>query len=160
MPSLETFFVVAWAIWYNRNKVVHNESNLSPQQTWHMTKSSMEEYSSAANLNLSYIRISPTRWEPPPPGVYKINVDGASDQKRYFSVRVIVRGSKGQPIVGLCKFLQSSYYAELVEIMALEQGILLAKELQLPRVIFESNALNVIQAINDKAIGSSFRPLH
>ena len=29
--DLETFFVVAWAIWYNRNKVVHNESNLSPQ---------------------------------------------------------------------------------------------------------------------------------
>ena len=40
--------------------------------------------------------------------------------------------------------------------MALEQGILLATELQLPRVIFESDALNVIQAINDKAIRSSF----
>ena len=29
--DLETFFDVAWAIWYIRNKVVHNESNLSPQ---------------------------------------------------------------------------------------------------------------------------------
>ena len=127
--DLETFFAVAWAIWYNRNKVVHNESNLSPKQTWHMAKSSMEDYLSAVDSDLSYIRFSPTRWEPSPLGVYKINVDGASDQNRYSSVGVIVRDSKGQPIASLCKFLQSSYSAELVEIIALEQGILLVKEL-------------------------------
>ena len=40
--------------------------------------------------------------------------------------------------------------------MALEQGILLAKDLQLPRVIFKSDALNVIQAINEKAIRNIF----
>ena len=65
----------------------------------------------------------------PSPGVYKINFDGALDQNRYSSVGVIVRDSKGQPIASLCKFLQSSYSAELVEIIALEQGILLVKEL-------------------------------
>ncbi|KAK9986724.1 hypothetical protein SO802_031675 [Lithocarpus litseifolius] len=37
---------------------------------------------------------------------------------------------------------------------ALEQGVLLARELQLPRVIFESNSLAVIQAINDKPWGT------
>ena len=154
--DLETFFAVAWAIFYNRNKVVHNKSNLSPQQTWHMEKSLMEDYLSVANTDLSYIRISPTRWEPPSPGVYKINFDGALDQNRYSSVGVIVRDSKGHLISSLCKFLQSSYSTELVEIMALEQGILLANDLQLPRVIFESDALNAIQAINENAIGSSF----
>lgn len=154
--DLETFFVVAWAIWYNRNKVVHNESNLSPQQTWLMAKSTLEDFSNAADVDLSYIRISPTSWKPLPCGVYKINVDGSSDQNRYSSVEIIVRDSKGQPIACLSKFLQSNYSIEFVEIIALEQEILLAKDLQLPRVIFESDALNVIQAINEKAIGSSF----
>ena len=74
----------------------------------------MEDYSSATDLNLSYIIISPTRWEPPPQGVYKINVDRALDQNKYSSIGVIVRDSKGQPIASLCKFLQSSYFAELV----------------------------------------------
>ena len=36
------------------------------------------------------------------------------------------------------------------------KGVLFAQELQLPRVIFESDALAVIQAVNDKATGSFF----
>ena len=38
----------------------------------------------------------------------------------------------------------------------MEKGVLLAQELQLPRVIFELDALTVIQAINDKATGNNF----
>lgn len=36
----------------------------------------------------------------------------------------------------------------------MEQGVLLAQELQLSRVILESDALAVIQAINDNSTGS------
>ena len=39
--------------------------------------------------------------------------------------------------------------------MVLLQGVLLAQELHLPRVILESDALAAIQAINDKSTGSS-----
>ena len=39
---------------------------------------------------------------------------------------------------------------------ALEQGVLFAQQLQLPRVIFKSDALAVIQAVNDKAAGSMY----
>ena len=39
--------------------------------------------------------------------------------------------------------------------MALLQGVLLAQELHLPRVIMESDALAAVQAINDKPTGSS-----
>ena len=38
----------------------------------------------------------------------------------------------------------------------MKQGILLAQELQLPRMIFESDASDVINAINDSAFGASF----
>ena len=38
----------------------------------------------------------------------------------------------------------------------MEQGIFLAQELQLPRVMFESDASNVINAINDSATGTSY----
>ena len=43
-----------------------------------------------------------------------------------------------------------------MEIMALEQGVLLAQKLQLPRVIIELDSSNAIQAIHEKATGSSF----
>ena len=38
----------------------------------------------------------------------------------------------------------------------MEQGILLAQELQLTRVMFESDASNVINAINDSALETPF----
>ena len=40
--------------------------------------------------------------------------------------------------------------------MALEHGVLLAQELQLSRVIIESDSLNAIQAVHDKATGSNY----
>ena len=39
----------------------------------------------------------------------------------------------------------------------MEQGILLAQELQLPRVMFESDAITMINAINDSTFGTPFR---
>ena len=51
---------------------------------------------------------------------------------------------------------QSHFSAELVEILALEQGILLAQDMQLTCVMFECDASNVINAVNDSAIGTPF----
>ena len=62
--------------------------------------------------------------------------------------------SSGKKSIG--KPLQSHFSAELVEILALEQGILLAQDMQLTRVMFECDASNVINAVNDSAIGTLF----
>lgn len=59
-------------------------------------------------------------------------------------------------MAALCKLLQACYSAELTEVIDLEQGVLLAQELQLPQVIFESDLLIVIQAINDKATRNNY----
>ena len=89
--------------------------------------------------------------------MFKVNVDGASsDQEGSSSVGVVIRDSNGQIMAALCLPLQSHFSVELMEVFALEQGVLFAQELQLPRVIFESDALAVIQAVNDKATGSFY----
>ena len=71
------------------------------------------------------------------------------------SVGVVIRDCKGCVVAILYKPLQACFPAELTEITALEHGVLLAQELQLSRVIIESNSLNAIQAINDRATGNS-----
>ncbi|XP_075640622.1 uncharacterized protein LOC142612410 [Castanea sativa] len=94
-------------------------------------------------------------WTPPPPGVFKINVDGASsDLEGISNIGVIIRDCKGGTIVALYKPLQTHYSADLVEVLAMEQGVLLAQELQLPHVIFESDAIIVINSINESAVGT------
>lgn len=137
-----------WLLWSPGN---------SPQ-VWQMARSSMEDFSDAATIAPFTPRPTLSScWSPPPPGVFKINVDGASSNlDGTSSIGVIIRDCNGETIAALCKPLQAHFPAELVEVMALEQGVLLAQNLQLTRVMFESDALNVINAVNDAAIGTPF----
>lgn len=156
LQDLELFFATAWAIWFNRNRLVHEGCGLPPMQVWHLAKNSVDDFVCSATWDFNQARVSPSSWSPPPPGVHKINVDGASSElDSSSSVGVVIRDSLGQVVAALCKPLPACFPAELTEIMALEQGVLLAQELQLPRVIVESDSSNVIQAIQEKATGSS-----
>ena len=106
---LEYFFTIAWAIWYNRNRTIHEGKCFSPSQVWQMARSSIEDFSDATHTTLSTSRppIS-CCWLPPPPGVFKINVDGASSNlEGISSIGVIIRDCKGETVVALCKPLQS-----------------------------------------------------
>ena len=50
-------------------------------------------------------------------------------------------------MVALSKVLQGQYSSLETKIVALEKGILLAKEMELSQVIFELNALIMVQDI-------------
>ena len=124
---LEFFFGIAWAIWYNRNKVVHEDCYLSHQQVWQLAMSVVEDFNNVVAWDFSQPRALPVKWTPPPPGIFKVNVDGAtSDHGGNSSVGVIVRDYTGQTVAASYKILKACYSAKLVEIMALLQGILLA----------------------------------
>ena len=104
-----------------------------------MASCSIDDFSAAATLDLATPRpATSSYWSPPPHGVYKINVDGASSiLDGSSSIGVIIRDWKGATIAALCKPLQAHFSAKLTEVLALEQGVLLAQELQLARVLFE-----------------------
>ena len=154
--ALDLFFVLSWAIWSNRNKLVHNDSPLSPPQVWTLANNSLEDFkNAAASLDILPPRRSQNRWKAPPQGVFKVNVDGAtSNQGRNSSIGVIIRDCFGHVVAALSKYLPGRFTVDGVKALAMEQGILLARELHLPRVILESDALTVIQALNDNSTGS------
>ena len=154
-PQLELFFVLSWVIWSNRNKLVHSDSPLSPSQVWQLATCTLEDFKKANSLALTPPSHPSSRWETPPQGVFKINVDGAtSDQGNNSSIGVIIRDCNDHVVAALSKYLQGRFAADQVEALAVEQGILLAQELQLSSVIVESDALTVIQAINDNITGN------
>ena len=65
-------------------------------------------------------------WKAPPPGVFKINVDGAtSADGRLSSIGVFIRDGKGDTIAALCKSLPGQYSSEETEILVVENGVLL-----------------------------------
>ena len=151
--DLETLCATSWSIWYRRNKVVHDSLCLAPSQIWGFAQRTQEDYKGA--LVVHQIRQRPTdvRWSAPPPGYYKINVDGAIDEsRRMSSVGVIIRDCEGRVVVARSKVLNAMYEAETIEAFAVEEGILLAYERGLNQVVIESDSLSVVQAINTNSI--------
>ena len=140
---------------YNRNQIVHNECGLSPLQVWEMEKRVVEDFQEANPMHLSSIQPSKGGWVAPPRGFFKINVDGASslDSQGMSGVGVIIRDAKGGEVAALSKALPMHYPAEWTELFAMEQGVLLAREMAVQQAIFESNASSVIQAISQDLCG-------
>ena len=78
-------------------------------------------------------------------------MDGATSNDGHQStVGVIIRDSKGETVAALCEVLQGQYSSLETEIVALEIWILLAKEMAFTQVIFESDALTMVQEILSK----------
>ena len=77
-------------------------------------------------------------------------MDGASsiDGSRVSGVGVIICDELGRVVAALCKALPLHYPVEWMEFFAMEQGVLLAQEMNLSNVIFESDASSVILAIS------------
>ena len=105
----------------------------------------------ACSQNLSQ---SEGKWLEPSPGVFKINVDGAtSEVDRNSSVGVVIRDAAGKVHVAYYKYLQGQYSVEEVEALAMECGLLLAKEHMLSKIVLESDALTAIANVTTAVTG-------
>lgn len=147
---LEFFFAISWYIWYNRNLLTHNDNGLPPLQIWEMARRVVEDYQEAISVKFPVEQQTNGGWVAPPPGFFKVNVDGASslDGLGTSGVGMIIRDDGGRVVAALSKALPLHYPAAWTELFAMEQDVLLAQELSLSKVIFESDALSVIQAIS------------
>ncbi|XP_075645166.1 uncharacterized protein LOC142616185 [Castanea sativa] len=141
VAQLEPFFAISWYIWYNRNLLAHNEDGLPPLQIWEMARSIVEDYQEAISVNLIAEQQPNGGWEAP--SFFKVNVDGASSLDGLGS-----GGTTYRVVAALSKALPLHYPAAWTELFAMEQGVILAQEMTLSKVIFESDAILVIQAIS------------
>jgi len=66
---------------------------------------------------------------------------------------VIIRDNHGSTLVAICMLLPMPYSTEVTEVLALQQGVRLAIEMNLSQTIFESDALSLVQAINSEEAG-------
>ena len=90
-------------------------------------------------------------WAAPPPGVCKINVDGATSENGMLSsVEVLIKDYRGVVVAARGRLLPALYTVEVTKAYAIEEGIKLACELQLSRIILESDSTIVVQMLNSK----------
>ena len=153
--NLKLFFAISWSVWYNRNKLLHGENALWPLQILELSKSMVEDYREAFSLDTPPLLSPQSSSVAPPPDYFKVNVDDASsiDGSGISGIRVIVKDEMGRVVTALCKALPVHYPAELTEFFALEHGVLLAQELNISKVIFESDASSIISAVSQACYG-------
>ncbi|KAL5738556.1 hypothetical protein ACOSP7_031317 [Xanthoceras sorbifolium] len=87
-------------------------------------------------------------WSPPPAGSLKLNTDAAV--KPGFSVMgsgAVVRDDQGKVVAASAMPLLGFFLAELGELLALREGLLLAKELSLVIEWVELDAVNVVARV-------------
>ena len=126
--DLEILFATAWSIWYNRNRVVHESQCETPAQVWGYGQRIHGDYKGA--MTVCQLRKQPPEvgWAAPPPKVYKINVDGATSEGGLSGVGVVICDCRCSVLVAKSKVLAGSYEAEITETLAIEEGVLLARE--------------------------------
>ena len=109
----------------------------------------MDDFHEANTVLYPVKQASNGGWVAPPSSYFKVNVDATSplDGLGVSGVGVIVRNDRGNVVPALSKALPLHYPAEWIELFAMEQGVLLAQELAIPNVIFESDAASVVQAV-------------
>ena len=146
--DLEFFFVIAWSLWCSRNLKVFEANFQTPDQVWSFARRLIQDYKEASNLCNCGTACADSKWRAPTMGMYKINVDGAtSEDSRPSSIGVIIRDNRSETIAAMCMSLPGQYRSLGTETIAIEKGVLLAKEIGLQEILLETDAFTVAQSL-------------
>ena len=119
--DLETLFVTAWYIWFNRNRVVHESLSTPPGQIWDSAMRLAKDFKGVLSPHSNWQGSRASHWSLPPPGFHKVNVDGATYPDGSSScIGVIIRDSTGHVTAALSKPQLAHYSPEIVEVLAFE----------------------------------------
>nr|XP_023878292.1 uncharacterized protein LOC111990734 [Quercus suber] len=110
----------------------------------------MAEFKAVCSLLVLPQPLPLSKWKAPPTGFLKINTNAAAfDDGGNSCIGVVIRDNMGNVLVASSKVLAASFSAEISEALAMQEGMLLAAEMDVYHAMFESDALSIIQAIND-----------
>ncbi|KAM6542266.1 hypothetical protein CsatB_006713 [Cannabis sativa] len=165
-PEMEQIMCTLWAIWTERNQVVHNKKAKLAQVTASFAltylnnfKSAQSKYQPAASPEFSNQQLQqqplPTvrppaapPCQPPPAGAFKLNVDAAVDtSKNVTGVGAVIRTSSGSVVAALSKQLVGNFKSHEMEALALFHSLNWALQQQLPLSQVETDALIVATAL-------------
>ncbi|KAH7832797.1 hypothetical protein Vadar_000030 [Vaccinium darrowii] len=150
-----------WGIWKSRNRVLFNHACVDPVwvmqhavgQASEFLKANKERSLERSSMNADRV-VKQTHWGLPPPGLVKINFDGAFVQSLNIGgVGVVARSDDGSFLCARACGSLRARSAVVMESFALRAGILLAKERGFRRVIFEGDAKALIEVLNGKSAG-------
>ncbi|KAI9191588.1 hypothetical protein LWI28_010488 [Acer negundo] len=153
MEEMEVFCIVLWAVWRDRNCFIHQKQSRAAEETLDWATNFVLEFQNtykAFNAKTDgECCFTQVVWCPPPRGYLKLNTDVAvKPNSNFIGIGAVIRDGDGKVITALSKPFPSFFDAELGELLAVREGLLLAKTLKLSMHLVEMDARNASSAIN------------
>ncbi|GLT93612.1 hypothetical protein SLE2022_113960 [Rubroshorea leprosula] len=151
IPRACVFTFLIWVIWNHRNCIMYRQDSLNTQHLLHCSVNKIVEFWSSINhLSANSTRIPRLfSWTPPPPNWIKINTDGSvMGNPGPAGCGGILRDSQGQWIMGFIRNIGDTTVLA-AELWAIRDGLSIAVNLQLQKVIIESDCQIAIKLLTD-----------
>lgn len=140
--------IVAWALWSNRNDVKHGGVRKNPEALVQWVTHYLMEYTAATEMVSPVTEDVSVQWNPPPPAMLKINVDGAiSKRQNRVGVGSVIRDEAGRLVAAMSRSISTPLGPLEVEAKAFEAGLQLARDLGYQDVILEGDSLILVRAL-------------
>ncbi|KAA3456919.1 reverse transcriptase [Gossypium australe] len=155
LEKCRIFCSVLWSIWGDRNSRIHEKSNRSSQNIVRFILSYIQEQdvvriNTARNSNIKF------KWRHPPASSFKINFDGAFDERNGASTSgVVVRDSSGQVLKSSAEIHGGVSTAFATEAIACCRATQIALEMGEEEIIIEGDSLSVIKKCRKTDIDKS-----
>ncbi|XP_021724891.1 uncharacterized protein LOC110692199 [Chenopodium quinoa] len=154
-----TFSALAWAMWTSRNKALFENSPHDPI----LLATGFSKYVSDFQVYSAKVfggrrgngGISNSTWKKPPAGTLKINVDAATFDDAV-GLGVVARNSHGDIVFTGARRWRGRWDSCIAEAAAIHFGVELAIRFGYRDVWCESDALNVVQKIQQKQLGYNY----
>lgn len=132
--DLEKAILVLWSLWNQRNQSIQSNQDPDFKYLTRAVNANIKEEKKRVSANLfSLSCLNPSgseslsshaSWEPPPAGVWKLNVDASrSEMSQTSGLGWILRDSTGSPICGGLKRINSSWSIKMLEMKAILEGL-------------------------------------
>jgi ribonuclease HI len=150
------FFILIYNLWMARNDARESGKIEDPVAIVRRTALFIEEL---CNLNAasSTSPISVEKWVAPDHGWCKVNTDGAFRKEDHCGGGgVVIRDHHGSFIAGASRFFPHTADPESAELLACRQGLVLAREAQVAKVILETDCASVKTKLSSAELDRSF----
>ncbi|XP_060974707.1 uncharacterized protein LOC133039776 [Cannabis sativa] len=161
-PEMEQLFCTLWAIWTERNKVVHGKSARPAKDLAVFSTVFMQNFSAAQHRTsptaatsaivhpVTTLQMTPATipWSKPPTGAFKLNIDAAVNVSTYTTgVGAVLRDSNGHVKAALSMPITGNFKSHEMEAKALFHSLNWAIQNHLPIMHIETDALMVANAL-------------
>ncbi len=160
MTVKTTIFYLLWVWWSARNKANVGEEKLSQGEIEHHVQNTAAYLKNPVlhnKVQFGWSMRKGNTWKAPPPGILKINFDGAyREMSRDGAWGFVIRGENGRGVLAGSGRLPMVSDALMAEAEACLAALEAAIDHGISRVIIESDCLNLVSALKtDEFDGSS-----